>query len=47
MTHGYGTVASVYEGRHRVPVAGPRGEEEAARAFFVGVLGMTELVRPG
>lgn len=31
---------------HHVQLAMPRGEEEAARAFWAGLLGMTELEKP-
>lgn len=31
---------------HHVQLAMPRGKEEAARAFWSGVLGMTELSKP-
>lgn len=31
---------------HHVQLAMPRGEEEAARSFYGGVLGMTELEKP-
>jgi catechol 2,3-dioxygenase-like lactoylglutathione lyase family enzyme len=31
---------------HHVQLAMPRGAEDRAREFFVGVLGMTELVKP-
>jgi catechol 2,3-dioxygenase-like lactoylglutathione lyase family enzyme len=31
---------------HHVQLAMPRGEEAAARAFFVDVLGMTEIQKP-
>jgi catechol 2,3-dioxygenase-like lactoylglutathione lyase family enzyme len=33
-------------GLHHVEVAGPPGCEEDARAFYVGVLGLEELVKP-
>jgi catechol 2,3-dioxygenase-like lactoylglutathione lyase family enzyme len=36
----------VYEGLHHAQLAMPRGEEEAARAFYAGVLGMTEVDKP-
>jgi catechol 2,3-dioxygenase-like lactoylglutathione lyase family enzyme len=36
----------VFEGLHHVQLAMPTGEEEVARAFFVGVLGMTEVEKP-
>jgi catechol 2,3-dioxygenase-like lactoylglutathione lyase family enzyme len=36
----------VFEGLHHVQLAMPPGEEEAARAFFGGVLGMTEVDKP-
>ena len=32
---------------HHVQVSGPAGCEEAMRAFYVGVLGMTEVTKPG
>jgi catechol 2,3-dioxygenase-like lactoylglutathione lyase family enzyme len=38
--------ASVLDRLHHVQLAMPRGEEHAARKFFVGVLGMTELEKP-
>ena len=31
---------------HHVQVSGPRGCEESMRAFYVGVLGMTEIAKP-
>lgn len=31
---------------HHVQLAVPSGREDDARAFFVGVLGMTELAKP-
>ncbi len=31
---------------HHVQVSGPAGCEEAMRAFYVGVLGMTEVAKP-
>ncbi len=31
---------------HHMQLAMPRGEEQAARDFFVGVLGMTEIDKP-
>jgi catechol 2,3-dioxygenase-like lactoylglutathione lyase family enzyme len=31
---------------HHVQLACPRGSEEASRAFYVGVLGMTEKLKP-
>jgi catechol 2,3-dioxygenase-like lactoylglutathione lyase family enzyme len=34
------------EGLHHVQLAMPRGQEDTARAFFVGVLGMTEVDKP-
>ena len=40
MTHG------VFAGLHHTQPAMPRGEEEAARAFYAGVLGMTEVDKP-
>jgi catechol 2,3-dioxygenase-like lactoylglutathione lyase family enzyme len=36
----------VFEGLHHVQLAMPRGEEEAAREFFAGVLGMSEIDKP-
>ena len=36
----------MFEGLHHVQLAMPRGEEDAARAFFAGVLGMTEVDKP-
>ncbi|MGY1605619.1 MULTISPECIES: VOC family protein [unclassified Geodermatophilus] len=36
----------MFEGLHHVQLAMPRGEEAAARAFFAGVLGMTEVDKP-
>lgn len=36
----------MFEGLHHMQLAMPRGEEEAARAFFAGVLGMTEVEKP-
>ena len=36
----------VFEGLHHAQLAMPRGEEEAARAFYAGVLGMTEVGQP-
>jgi catechol 2,3-dioxygenase-like lactoylglutathione lyase family enzyme len=36
----------VFEGLHHVQLAMPRGEEQAARRFFAGVLGMTEIDKP-
>jgi catechol 2,3-dioxygenase-like lactoylglutathione lyase family enzyme len=36
----------VFEALHHVQLAMPRGEEEAARAFFAGALGMTEVEKP-
>jgi catechol 2,3-dioxygenase-like lactoylglutathione lyase family enzyme len=36
----------VFEGLHHAQLAMPRGEEEAARAFYAGVLGMTEVDKP-
>lgn len=37
---------ALFEGLHHTQLAMPRGEEDAARAFFVGVLGMTEIDKP-
>ena len=36
----------VFDHLHHVQLAMPAGEEERARAFYVGVLGMTELDKP-
>ncbi|MEJ2862005.1 VOC family protein [Actinomycetospora flava] len=36
----------MYSGLHHVQLALPAGEEDRARAFFVGVLGMTEIDKP-
>ncbi|WP_433027960.1 VOC family protein [Actinomycetospora sp. CA-053990] len=36
----------MFTGLHHVQLAMPTGEEERARAFFVGVLGMTEVEKP-
>ena len=36
----------VFEGLHHVQLAMPLGEEAAARAFYAGVLGMTEVEKP-
>lgn len=36
----------LFAGLHHVQLAMPRGEEEAARGFFAGVLGMTEIDKP-
>ncbi len=36
----------VFERLHHAQLAMPRGEEEAARAFYAGVLGMTEIEKP-
>ena len=33
-------------GLHHVPVACPAGSEDALRAFYGGVLGMTEVAKP-
>ena len=33
-------------GLHHVQLAAPAGSEEALRAFYVGVLGMTEVAKP-
>ena len=38
--------APVLVALHHVQLAMPRGEEAAARAFWAGVLGMTELEKP-
>jgi catechol 2,3-dioxygenase-like lactoylglutathione lyase family enzyme len=37
---------TVFEGLHHMQLAMPRGQEEVARSFFVGVLGMTEIDKP-
>jgi catechol 2,3-dioxygenase-like lactoylglutathione lyase family enzyme len=39
-------VSMVFERLHHVQLAMPRGEESAARAFFVDVLGMIEVEKP-
>jgi catechol 2,3-dioxygenase-like lactoylglutathione lyase family enzyme len=36
----------VLQGLHHMQLAMPRGEEDTARRFFVGVLGMTEVDKP-
>ncbi len=36
----------MFERLHHVQLLIPSGEEDAARAFYGGVLGMTELVKP-
>jgi catechol 2,3-dioxygenase-like lactoylglutathione lyase family enzyme len=36
----------MFAGLHHAQLAMPPGEEEAARAFFVGVLGMAEIEKP-
>ena len=36
----------MFDGVHHVQLAMPRGEEEAARGFFAGVLGLTEIDKP-
>ena len=36
----------VFEGLHHAQLAMPRGEEAAARDFYAGVLGMTEVDKP-
>ena len=36
----------MFDGLHHMQLAMPSGEEEAARAFFVGVLGMVEIAKP-
>jgi catechol 2,3-dioxygenase-like lactoylglutathione lyase family enzyme len=43
--HSWGC-GSVVDSVHHVPLAMPRGEQAAARAFFVDVLGMTEIDKP-
>jgi hypothetical protein len=37
---------TVFEGLHHVQLAMPRGAEDVARGFFVGMLGMTEIAKP-
>jgi catechol 2,3-dioxygenase-like lactoylglutathione lyase family enzyme len=39
-------MALVFTGLHHVQLAMPAGEEEAARGFYAGVLGMTEVAKP-
>ncbi len=36
----------MYVGLHHIQVVMPRGGEDAARGFFSGVLGMTEVAKP-
>lgn len=36
----------MYEGLHHMQLAMPRGEEDAARRFFVDVLRMSEIAKP-
>jgi catechol 2,3-dioxygenase-like lactoylglutathione lyase family enzyme len=36
----------LFHGLHHVQLAMPAGEEEAARRFFAGVLGMAEIEKP-
>jgi catechol 2,3-dioxygenase-like lactoylglutathione lyase family enzyme len=36
----------LFDGLHHMQLAMPRGEEAAARSFFVGVLGMAEIDKP-
>ena len=36
----------MFAGLHHVQLAMPHGEEEAARRFFTGVLGLTEVDKP-
>ena len=36
----------MYTGLHHAQLAMPAGEEDRARAFFVDVLGMTEIAKP-
>lgn len=36
----------MFAGLHHAQLAMPQGEEARAREFFVGVLGMTEIVKP-
>ena len=38
--------AGMFTGLHHMQLAMPRGEEQRARAFFVGVLGMAEIEKP-
>lgn len=37
---------TVFQGLHHMQLTMPRGEEDAARRFFVGVLGMAEIDKP-
>jgi catechol 2,3-dioxygenase-like lactoylglutathione lyase family enzyme len=37
---------TVFEGLHHMQLCLPPGEGDAARAFYVGVLGMVEVVKP-
>ena len=39
-------MSAVITGIHHVQLAMPRGREDEARAFFVGILGMTERPKP-
>jgi len=41
-----GWVGAVITGIDHVQLAMPRGREEAARSFYAGLLGMTELAKP-
>ena len=41
-----GHTSAVLDRLHHVQLTMPRGAEDAARGFFVGVLGMTELEKP-
>jgi catechol 2,3-dioxygenase-like lactoylglutathione lyase family enzyme len=43
---GSGEVALVITGIDHVQLAMPRGREDAARSFYAGLLGMTELAKP-
>jgi hypothetical protein len=36
----------LFEGLHHMQLAMPPGDEDVARGFFVGVLGMTEITKP-
>jgi catechol 2,3-dioxygenase-like lactoylglutathione lyase family enzyme len=36
----------LFQELHHMQLAMPRGEEDAARQFFIGVLGMTEIEKP-
>ena len=39
-------VGPLFTGLHHMQLAMPRGEEEAARGFFAGVLGLREIDKP-